>query len=391
MKKLNASNISKKGTAEETAVTLSCNVANGADLDIELVGCDKDGNQTFINHKISVKGAKLVKTKNVLDRYVIRPNSSDVEIKLTNVATKNAFTIKLSNKAIAGKSVKTKTSVKATSFADKKNGKKIYSAIDFSKVTAADVAKGFKDYTSDNKVNKVEYTVTPATATKVLVSVVKDDATHNNPIDMAVNTAAGGNKLNGGAYIISLVSGNFAIDYSKDKKFDIKPGSYKINVTAVNDSFEALGKPVDVTVQAVKAPKANVKINKNVDFGLGGTVSQAQIKIQKAGVYGKDVLTPVIVEGELKNALFKNTGASNMNNFRTNFKFDGEKGVNGYSYLKFWGAKDIDPKSKNAAEKAEFSGWIPYTYQSLDGTITNTYVKVDIKAKSALKGIVTTP
>ncbi len=388
---LNASNISKKGTAEEAPATLQCNVANGASLDIEVVGCDTEGNQTFINHKISVKGAKLVKTKNVLDRYVIIPNSSDVEIKLTNVATKNAFTIKLSNKAIAGKSVKTKTSVKATSFADKKNGKKIYSAIDFSKVTAADVAKGFKDYTSENKVNNVEYTVTPATATKVLVSVVKDDATHNNPIDMAVNTAAGGNKLNGGAYIIPLVSGNFAIDYSKDKKFDIKPGSYKINVTAVNDSFEALGKPVDVTVQAVKAPRAKVQINKAVDFGNGGTVSQAQIKIKSPGVYGKDVLTPVIVEGELKNALFKNTGASNMNNFRTNFKFDGEKGVNGYSYLKFWGAKDIDPKSKNAAEKAEFSGWIPYTYQSLDGTIVNTYVKVDIKAKTALKGIVTTP
>lgn len=375
--KLNATNIDKKGIATEGAASISCNVANGDALELALIGCDGKGNQSFINHKISVKGGKLVKTKNVVDKYVIRPTANKVEIKLTNTASKKTFTVTLDNKAISAGKVK--TVIKASSYADKKNGKKIYSHVDFKGV---DTSK-FKDYVSDNRVNLVEYTVTPQAATKVLVTIDKDDATHGNPIEAAVKKAAN-NKVVYGAYEIPVVSGNFAIDFiTDDKQFDIKNGTYKLGVTAVDNNYAALGKTVTVNVQAVAAPKAQVKVKNAVDFGTG-TVSQAKIEVTQKG---KNVLTQIILEGDLKNALFSNKTGSNMNNFSKNFAFTGTD--NGY--LKFVGKKDLDPKSKDKAEKAEFTGYIPYTYQNLDGTVTQTQVKVTIKSKGVLKGTATTP
>lgn len=354
-----ATNIAKNVAIEENK-SVSFNIAQGDSITLNLTGySDKKAN--FINNKVSVKGGKLIKYKFYTDVYTIQPNKDVVEIKITNADAKKTFTVTIANGAIAG-SKASKTTIKGTSKADAKNGKKIYASLDFSGVLSADKVLGFKGYESDNKIT---YSVTPA-SDYVLVSVEKDDT--NGAIGDAVAEASkvGGVATKvGGAYKIAVKDGQFAIDFIKaDKTFTIKPGTYKLTVTPVDKNNTALGKPATVNVQAIKVPAYKANITKNIDM----TKTISTNVITKAG---KNFIKDVYFTGVLKKANIK----GNLNNFDGNFQM-----AAGKPEIKFVGKGNKEGTPKAVNDKNEFQGYIEYKYQGLDGVIRTDYVKVTVKA-----------
>ncbi len=360
-----ATNIAKSVATEENK-SVSYNIAQGDSITLNLTGySDKKAN--FINNKVSVKGGKLTKYKFFTDVYTIQPNKDVVEIKITNTDAKKTFTVTINNGAIAGGKA-SKTTVKGSSPADLKNGKKIYASLKFDGVTSEDKAKGFRGYASDNKIS---YTVAPA-GDFVLVSVEKDDT--NGAIDAAVAEASkvGGVATKvGGAYKIAVKDGAFAIDFIKaDETFTIKPGTYKLTVTPIDKNNTALGKPATVNVQAIKVPAYKANITKNIDM----TKTISTNVVTKAG---KNFIKDVYFTGVLKKANIK----GNLNNFDGNFQM-----AAGKTEIKFTGKGNKEGTPKAVTDKNEFQGYIEYQYQGLDGVVRTDYVQVTVKTpKEGLK------
>lgn len=352
---------------------------------------DKNWQKTYIDHSVSVKNGKLSKDQKVgaNDVYKIVPNDQHTYVTLTNKVTKAKLVVDVTNHAIGNK--KTKTIVNVTGGT---NGKgQIYSTVNFS--NADGITPGNLVTYDKVSYNKVTYDVTSAKKDSyALVSVVKDDdrdkiGTYaildalrtNAGIGGALVGTTGNEQVDVGTYAFKLTGTKFTIDYVNNVPtyakagYYINPGTYKISITPAEKKgikFIATGKAATVNVSAKLAPKASVKPVANVKFSSNtGTIEAGKYKNYITG--GKVIFT----------GLLNTNTKGKYNNFQTNFQLPNDKDLtyNASGKLVFVGDKSIDPKTN----KEEFSGWVTYKFQNLDGTPNTQNIKVNIKATGALK------
>ena len=329
------------------------------------------------NIKISAKNAKVTKeTKNGFLWYMVYPTDTTSTLKITDVESKTDYNVTLNNLAVGAKAKKAKVS-KATNklyHASKGtvDGKgKIYSHLDFSDTT------GFTAYETVSW-NKVTYTVDGATKDQyVMIDVPsvykKIDGTSRDvatPIRNIIKDAKTA-EVGTGNYILKLTGTSFTVDYiGADKKFEVNPGSYTINITPVSlkaGKYIADAKTVAYKVVAVKAPNANVKPKTAVKFATSeGTIDP--------GSYKNFIKSPTYKATGIQFTELKDVNVKGkMNKFHTNFSLtDAEKGK-----LEYVGADAISVKAKDAKDKLQ--GWVTYKYQCVDGTVVPATIKVTIK------------
>ena len=368
----------KDGTADHTVSANDGTANNGINyspaeyaLTLDVWGADKDypnKDKSFIATSVKVKGgsAKLIED----GKYSITVKDAKSVITITNTATKTNTVIPITNKAVK------KAAAVTIAATDGANGKgKIYNYINF----AAGYGKGTGKLGAPNEVT---YTLTKndGGATHVIVKVIKDDTRLLIPHD-TINGVLGGQNYK----VLPLTSKAFKIDYNTlaqpQGSFNIAKGSYKLSVTPVKadkaGDWEATAKAATVTVTASPAPKANIKFNTKVDFGNGGKDIKGKLEVKTAKNYIE--ASKIKVENDLRGV---NT-AGKINSFRDNFVLEGD--VNTGFTIRFKGSAKIDkldPKDK--AQKNEFKGWIPYTYQMLNGEFTTDWVQVTISTKGTL-------
>ncbi len=380
----------------------------GDQLKLEVYGLTKKGNNpnytSFMPNKVSAKGGKITKFyKNTVATYYVQPTDAVTTVTIKNTAVKGKAdtVITIYNKAIAPKTNKSATKVTAYSInpATGKDSKgKVFSYINFTGIAAP-----FKTY-EQASCNKVTYNVTGAKSDYVLVNLVKYDSDIAGAMWKSA-LSQGGEKIDSYTYAFKLNNGAFYIEYSWDNyrwtdtnadgkvdadeeygtkdKFDIKAGSYKFTVTPVKKAdtkkYEALGKAGNVTASFAKAPKANVKPVAKVAFsGKTGTIDTSKaaknIYAIKTPKFGYKFRTGA---NDIKGVNTKGT----INNFAKNFTID-EAGKMTFTGAGLPASKtSLNPKDKT--DKLEFTGWVSYEYQNLDGTVAPAWLKVTIDTKGA--------
>lgn len=390
--------------------------ASGSSLDLDVYGYNYIkgvDRRSFIDHKISVKGGKLVKPyKGAQYRYQLIPTTEKTVVKIKDNTKKNGkeITININNKAI-GSSKLTGVKVTAQNIFNGKDSKgKILSYIDYS---------DSKNYASVSP-NMVKYTLAASgrmgtlSADHVLIKIIKDDTkvgTDKLREALITNNAGTANPRNTISYTgygdyaapLNGTDNSFYINWSTasdyaESKFNISKGSYKIMLTPVKKvtvkidgsdeiRYEATAKPVNVTVAAVNAPKASVKPLATLDFTK--TANKADLdngkRKDKNVVAGSVELgVPKGTDPQLKDSNIK----GNLNHFSRYFKLSTDK-----KQLEFQGsAAYIDVSGKSVAavdkldpktDKNELQGYIAYKYQTFDGIVHYEYYKVNLKAAAA--------
>ncbi len=266
------------------------------------------------------------------------------------------------------------------------NGKvqkgKIYNNIDFS----ADSRGKFKKYGDlDPKTHKPN-TVTFTLDTEADVNAVMIEVTNNAKLDTeVVRDIIKRKRINSGTefFIYTLSNNKFTLDFIDEEthKLNIKKGSYQLVMTAGNwnsygEIFTAASKSVKVKINAAPAAKSTVKKTVNLNFADGGAALVAAADLEKIVPknYIGDVKYGVNKKGKEVSLRNVNSGGK-MNYFSYNFLVSSNK-------IFFSGGhnKSIDPSVK--ADKPELSGYIPYTYQQLDGRAVTTYIKGTVKLNS---------
>ena len=366
--------------------------AQGDKITLTVYGCYKDDvdnwAKTFINNTVTKnKGIKVSKVykSGVNDVYELEPTARVATLAINNKDTNNSYTITINNWAIADNTV-TKTATKVepenqlyNASKGHENGKgKIYSSLDFSGAEGG--GYGVKYGSKGVSWNKVTYKITKGTVTKdsyALVSVVKDDTkTSTTGVLRSLIASKADVTIDNNTFAFKLTGTSFDIDFIKaDKTFNIKPGSYKITITPAEkkkvngvDHYVANGKAATVNVGAVKAPKANVKPAATITSVTKNTATIA------AGKYKNYIADAKVTFTKTLNVNNKGT----YNNFAKNFAIDG--GTNTTGKLNFVGSTAIKPKEN----KDEFTGWVTYMYQNIDGTVAEENVKVTIKTTSEM-------
>lgn len=414
----NLSNVDNMNNKVLDATTFSFDNyrASGSSLALDVYGYNYIkgvDRRSFIDHKISVKGGKLVKPyKGAQYRYQLIPTTEKTVVKIKDNTKKNGkeVTININNKAI-GSSKLTGVKVTAQNIFNGKDSKgKILSYIDYS---------DSKNYASVSP-NMVKYTLAASgrmgtlSADHVLIKIIKDDTkvgTDKLREALITNNAGTANPRNTISYTgygdyaapLNSTDNSFYINWSTasdyaESKFNISKGSYKIMLTPVKKvtvkidgsdeiRYEATAKPVNVTVAAVNAPKASVKPLATLDFTK--TANKADLdngkRKDKNVVAGSVELgVPKGTDPQLKDSNIK----GNLNHFSRYFKLSTDK-----KQLEFQGsAAYIDVSGKSVAavdkldpktDKNELQGYIAYKYQTFDGIVHYEYYKVNLKAAAA--------
>ena len=344
----------------------------------------------------SVKGGRISKIN--LYQYRIYPTAAQTTFTVTDITAKKDYKVTINNKGYVDSSKKTNITVTNTSYDDKKGVKTvngvIYSQLDFSSTQNFTDYDGVKwntvtfhvDSAEDNQYVMVEVASVIRRVGGTYKVVSKPLANCFNSLMMAQSdeekergTYTSGTLRSGAAYPIKLTGKDFTIDFfdRSTKKFDIAPGTYKLNITPVRREglfrYRTLASAGTVSIKAVAAPKANVKPGSAITFGTSeGTVTK--------GDYSNFIASPVYKEQGIHYKALKNINTDGtMNGFATNFKITDDR----TGKIEYIGNEPIGTNDKDRSLKLQ--GWLILEYQRVDGTVAEEPVRVKIDTKGEVK------
>lgn len=361
-----------EGASITGATEYSCINNDAASEPMEMKISSFDG-YSMIANSVSIKGGKAVNKDKVdegVNYYQIIPSAHETVITITDKSVKPAvkYTIKVTNTKIAA--TKTATNVVAKNMYDsafkngasvaKDNKGKIFNHLEFGEID---------DYVSAGAYNDVTYTVSAKglTVKKVLLSVTKDDENEVFSNCVMAITADGVVTLGEG--------GTFTIRYADENgNFDLAKGTYSFTVTPVDDDGNAIAKAKVVNVAAAPAPKGKVTVKSTTlkDFDKSQNLvfnAQTNIVVRLNGDPATDSKTSAQFGADDKPQVLGINTKGIINRFA--------------SYFFINEGKLVCSKAPEAAggytQKSGISGWVAYTYQNLDGSLSTQYVKVTVK------------
>ena len=290
------------------------------------------------------------------------------EITVTNKATREKAVIKVTNNAIAEKKGKFRVTASGRGM--------IYNHLDFSASNnygtgAGKVAPNLVTFTLENA----------GDANYVIVAVKNDDLTNGSPITSTVVTTQGASYFYDGVYTLPVTGTDkktFSLDFIRqDKTFDIKNGVYMLSVTPVKKvtannvtSFIATDKPVNVNIMPRKAPATTITMTPSVFFkssdGKIKVGTKTQVNVTRGTNYNKSYG-------------IKFNGVCNVNSRGKINKFTDLFTINQAGELSYMGTTDYN--TRTAANKANLTGYVSYSYESLEGEIITKYLKVNVLTK----------
>ncbi|MCR4807887.1 MAG: hypothetical protein K5857_09450 [Lachnospiraceae bacterium] len=364
---------SSRTLASHYKATLSDNKVcanNGTEimpLSLEVFGV-KDGLYVPVDQSVTVRGGKASVDQYNPCRYEIYPSAHVTEITVTNKATREKAIIKVTNNAIAEKKDKFKVTASGRGM--------IYNHLNFN------ASNNYGTGTGKVAPNLVTFTLENAgDADSVIVRVKNDDLTNGSPITSTVVTTTGASYMYTGVYRLPVTGSDkktFSLDFIRqDKTFDIKNGVYKLSVTPIKTvtennvtSFIATDKPVDVNIMPRKAPVTTITMTPGVFFkssdGKIKVGTKAQVNITRGLNYNKSY-------GIKINGLYNVNSRGKINKFTDLFA------INQAGELSYRGTTDYN--TRTAANKANLTGYVSYSYETLEGEIITKYLKVNVMTK----------
>ncbi len=401
--------LTRMTTGSRNVVAEANPMPEGKTLTLTVYGLTSSGDEVLIGNKVKLKGGKILSRSDKIHGtvYSVKPTAAMTDIYVTDTLAKREYNLIVHNNGIE-KSRSISISAKNISPINHVNrGGRIYSYLNYKETEEATYFNNvFFDKYSEIKCNDVIYTVKGMdvginnavmleTASPYMGEIL--EANGFQEVDVSADKT--------GVYLAPLDSDHFEIDYTMDDKgyLNIPKGKYVIYATVGHastsgavfdvDSFDAFARTKKISISASEASKGRVKVRSSVKFDKSGQYGVLVFDYSSAVIKGTATFNMDLINSTGGYPLKGVNRRGVINTFAYDYAVDDRYIGNNYKpILKFTGIGSdwlLDSNGSITAKKAKkwnlMTGYVPYAYQNIDGTISFEYGRVNVSSPGGLK------